>query len=548
MGFGLGIPGFRISTRGVRIGPRIANVKVGRGGPRLTVGPKLGRISVGKHGATISTGLGPLRISNRGAGIRVGGVTVSNRGIGAVVSPGLIWFGGNLKVPRMGGGRTHRRFGYVAGNLGLTKSSNTFFHISPSLSASFADYQRQLSVSGVVRRNRYEIRTAAAQSLFWEMSTMVAFGRTFEKVVLPQVPAMPSNLEIFEKSREQIKSKFQYPKWKKNGTLSRWVLRAHAAKVAKSKNSFRFFILNFSPLIKTECENLKRTISSDIDLLVRGYSDLKKSLNTQRVDFETAVRLTHDKFVRLDKEVLGVVMQSLLSDNPVPATWVGCQNDCGLVLVAFGDSTSVVWSEVHSFDQHGRAKVKKRSKSDVKALHQAVLLRTLIAAAKEVMEAGSNLKKVRVIAVENLMKQPTLDRKVWGEITITQNETKNLRISQRCLDDWNRLATHWETSGGEVDDEHEVQFFSQLDQISTQLQMVDAQMFQHFAGRLKGHVSKKTKEMVPMGSLRDVLDNDGLKWLAESENFDFIEEIRSIANTDVGSSEFWVEIYKRFVV
>ena len=51
-----------------------------------------------------------------------------------------------------------------------------------------------------------------------------------------------------------------------------------------------------------------------------------------------------------------------------------------------------------------------------------------------------------------------------------------------------------------------------------------------------------------MGSLRDVLDNDGLKWLAESENFDFIEEIKSIANTDVGSSEFWVEIYKRFVV
>lgn len=268
----------------------------------------------------------------------------------------------------------------------------------------------------------------------------------------------------------------------------------------------------------------------------------------QRVDFETAVKLTHDKFVHLDKKVLGVVMQSLLSDNPVPATWVSCQNGCGLVLVAFGDSTGVTWEEDHYFDQHGRAKVKKRSKSDVKALHQAVLLRTLIAVAKEVMEAGSNLRKVRVIAVENQMIQPTLDRKVWGEITITQNETTNLRVSQRCLDDWNRIATNWESSGGEVNDEYEVQFFAQLDQISNQLQIVDAQMFKHFAGRLKGHVSKKTKEMVPMGSLRDVLDNDGLKWLAESENFDFIKEIESIANTDVGSSEFWVDIYKRFVV
>ena len=64
MGFGLRIPGVRVSTRGIRVGPKFANVKVGRGGVRASVGPRIARVSVGSRGITASTGLGPVHISN----------------------------------------------------------------------------------------------------------------------------------------------------------------------------------------------------------------------------------------------------------------------------------------------------------------------------------------------------------------------------------------------------------------------------------------------------------------------------------------------------
>ncbi len=52
-------PGIRVSTRGVRIGPRVANVRVGRGGAGVSVGPRAARVHVGTRGVGVSSGVGP---------------------------------------------------------------------------------------------------------------------------------------------------------------------------------------------------------------------------------------------------------------------------------------------------------------------------------------------------------------------------------------------------------------------------------------------------------------------------------------------------------
>jgi len=555
MGFGLRIPGVRVSTRGIRVGPKFANVKVGRGGVRASVGPRIARVSVGSRGITASTGLGPVHISNRGAGIRVGGglggVSVSTRGVGGFVGPGPFWLGGNVKLPKVNRRATRNQQVVNAsrvGRAGLSNSATVFVRSSPSISATYAGYQQGLVSAGVMRRNRFEIRSAAAQSLFWEMSTIVAFARKFQKILAPNVPVIPTSLEIQNKSRVQIQSKLTYPHWGHDGSLSSQRLSLHAKRVAKSKGTYKFWQSNRHSAVLVERELLKVAIGQDIDLLVRSQLDLTEKMRSDKRAIDLAIRSAVVKFESLDPDVVGVVMQALLSDNPTPATWIGLENQSGLVLMAFGDSDAVVWPESDDISDAGHATVSKRSVTETRAMHQAVLLRALLATAKEILCATPKLKRVRVIAVENNGLSVSLDRDVWGEITVEQGEVHALEVEQSWTGDWTRVSEEWEMADGLIDDNEENYFFTSLNEISLKLHILNEKTFERFGSKLKGHVSKKSKAMVPMGKLRDLISSDGVDWKKCLDNSDYVKDIKLLSTTDVNSVDFWIDVYDNFVV
>jgi hypothetical protein len=79
MGFGIRVPGVRISTRGVRVGPRMANVRVSyRGRVSASAGPRIARVSISGSGIRAGSGIGPI-----GASIGRGGLRF-NAGVGPV--------------------------------------------------------------------------------------------------------------------------------------------------------------------------------------------------------------------------------------------------------------------------------------------------------------------------------------------------------------------------------------------------------------------------------------------------------------------------------
>lgn len=548
MGFGIRIPGVRISTRGIRVGAGFANIRVGRGGVGASIGPRIARVKVGSRGIGVSGGLGPLHISNRGAGIRVGGVSVSNRGIGASISPGPFWLGGNLSGRRSRPSGLKRNRKNAAGQQqGLTKSSTTFLRVSPSLSSSYAEYQDGLRNAGVARRNRFELRSAAAQSIFWELSTIVSFARNYEVVATPQLPALPSDREVQAESHKQILTSLQFKGWRKDGSIQPADLTRLAKQSAKSKGHYKLLGKSNALAIQNERQVLKLTIERDLDVIAADYIRLRSAIRAKKSDLEDAIQRVFTKFNQLESLILGVVMQSLLADNPVPATWAGCQNGCGLVLVAFGDSQQVVWPEVYEVSNNGQVKVRNRLKKNTRELHQTILLRTLLAAGKEVLSATRNLPRVRVIAIENTHAARTLERNVWGEITLTQQDLGKLNGDQSWVPQWNQISTNWERSDGRIPDELENSFFNTLLNLSVKLDGINSQIFGHVAGNLKGHVSKSTKEMVPMGHLQDVLPRDGLNWLAEVDRSDFIDCLKLLSTTDVNDPDFWLDVNENFL-
>jgi hypothetical protein len=79
------------------------------------------------------------------------------------------------------------------------------------------------------------------------------------------------------------------------------------------------------------------------------------------------------------------------------------------------------------------------------------------------------------------------------------------------------------------------------------LEGLNSQLFGHVAGNLKGHVSKSTKEMVPMGRLQDILPNDGQNWLAEINKTDFVDCLKLLSSTDVNEPDFWFDLHENFI-
>jgi hypothetical protein len=178
--FGIRVPGVRISTRGVRVGPRFANVGVStRGRVSGSVGPRIARVSASSSGVRVGTGVGRVRLSAGSSGVRIGagvGPVFGSVGrSGVIVGAGLgpIW-----AAKRVGGSSRNN-----STSSGQASSRNRM-----DLSKEYQSYKTELVKSGSSRRNRDELRIAAVNALLAPVDYLAApfeiFGKP--KPIFPQ--------------------------------------------------------------------------------------------------------------------------------------------------------------------------------------------------------------------------------------------------------------------------------------------------------------------------------------------------------------------------
>lgn len=157
MGFGIRVPGIRISTRGVRVGPRFANVGVSyRGKVTGSVGPRVARVHVSGRGVRVGTGLGPLSASVGRGGVRVGaGIgpifgSVGRGGVRVGVGVGPLW-------ATTGGRRSKNRH---------SSGGATAPRIRANMRTQYEKYRDDVSQGGSSRRSRDEMRIAGINAAF----------------------------------------------------------------------------------------------------------------------------------------------------------------------------------------------------------------------------------------------------------------------------------------------------------------------------------------------------------------------------------------------
>lgn len=501
MRLGFGIPGLRISTSGIRVGPRFANVGVGRGGVRASVGPRIARVSVGTRGVAVGSGIGPLHISSRGVGLSVGsslgGIGINNRGINGFVGPGPFWLGGAIgsSGPSRGSADRHDTNGELRPKTALVKSRSVFLADMPDLGAQYKSYRDELTAAGVKRRNRFEVRIAAAQALFWASAGMVSVQRPYRAVEPPQLPDLPGTRHIRREARSRL----------------------------RQRGELTFFMKGKKLLVDDESVVV-------LEELQKKRQQVLKDLNGVMTKFRNS-----------DPKTANVVYNTILADNMFPARWLGAVDGTGVVMVAFGSMSEMVWPEEHGLTKSGNLAVNKVVKRDMVDLHKSLLLRCLLGTGKEVLSANPKLKSVRVMAVDAKGSKLLKDRAVWAELIVKQADLKYLDAPMSHIQRIVNLEQQWLSADGEVPDEAEWSFFTSLLESYRDLLVTDLDIRRRFGDRMKGHMKKTTGEAVPMGSVSDVLSSEPavLKLVSSSSQI-FVGDFRG--EVSVNDLQFWFDL------
>lgn len=486
MGFGFGVPGFRISTRGVRVGPRIANVRVGRGGAGVSVGPRIARVSVGTGGVRVGSGVGPLYVSNRGAGVSVGGglggIGVSTRGLSGFVGPGPFWFGGGLRWPSLRGlsGASGRAGGGVRPGRGLhgggasgvrytmplrhsvMTAGRIFSSNLPNLAAQHASLKVQLAAAGVKRRNKYEIRQAAAEALLWGCASAVSVLRAYHPVQPPEVPPLPTAIEIRREARRRL----------------------------RERKTLRVFMKGRNALINAE-----------IDEIAREVDEARRLLSAQ-------VQRAHQRFLAMHPEVLSEVLDNLLADNQFPARWVGNIGGAGLAVVAFGGVDEMVWPEEMRVSKSGGVTVGKVGKEDLQRLHKSLLARAVVSTGIECLAAHPLLSSVRVVAVDGSSSDPLPMREVWGDCVVSRRDTARLASREDLIAEIIQIEQRFAGGGLVIEDEQEYQFFNHLISIRGRLDSASSAVTSVFGKSIMVNPAPKGGSIRTRGSLITVIADD----------------------------------------
>lgn len=197
MAFGIRVPGFRVSTSGVRVGPRMANVSVGRGGARASVGPRGARVRVSGRGVSASTGVGGVRASTRGgvsAGVAVGPVFGSVGRRGAVLGLGVGPIFSAVQTSKARSRGTTGGVSQLAGSESALKSPR----IRATAVQEYGDYRKSLDRAGVARRTRAEMRVAGVHAALLRIPTFIASTQSFVSFR----PMFPGHYELMQRNKE----------------------------------------------------------------------------------------------------------------------------------------------------------------------------------------------------------------------------------------------------------------------------------------------------------------------------------------------------------
>jgi hypothetical protein len=493
MAFGIRLPGIGISTRGVRVGPRIANVGVGRGGVRASVGPRIANVGVGRGGIRVGSGLGPLYVSNRGAGISVGGVRVSNRGVGASVGAGPFWLGGNARWPSLKSvGRVYRGGGIFGGGVTnwtgrvlqhggsggalpvgvkpgtavrtpqpLAPTSRIFSATNPHVGNQYLSYRNQLMASGAKRRNKYEVRAAAAQALFWSGASLAAVMRSYGSFVSPQIPELPSVGEMRRAARSRLRARRAIPIY-----------------------------------------SLGRNTVVDAELV-----QVRAEIESRRLVIHRSLHRALRKVLACTEPQVGIAVDTLLADNLFPARWIGQSQGHGVVVVAFGPVEEMVWPEEIKINANGQVGVHNLTKENMGRMHRRLLARAFLATAKEVLNAHSHLQAITVVAVGADAMASLLDCTVWGFCTVQRSDLSRLVSSDAAIEQLIALEKNF-GSVEAIDDDSVYPFFSQLMSVWETLDNQVQNLSAHFMSGVYANPAKKGLHLEPVGTLDVVFKNE----------------------------------------
>jgi hypothetical protein len=271
MGFGIRVPGIRISTRGIRVGPRFANVGVSRRGISASAGPRIAKVRVSNRGVGFNTGLGPVRVGTGGArvGGRVGPVraSVGSRGLVLGISAGPIYAG--TKV-----GATSSRSSGQSGLRSVTSNpaSSNGRRQRVNFESQYENYKKSLSESGATRRTRNELMVAGVHALMIDLSPYFVVAQEFstpkpQLSILGQLPnwAWAKSWQVLEGQQKVLHRPEGIPLQFSKTT---------AGEMAVSELSKEGIIRPVHPAIK---KGYKNECVPSMDLVIASIYEIEKS-------------------------------------------------------------------------------------------------------------------------------------------------------------------------------------------------------------------------------------------------------------------------------
>lgn len=500
MAFGFKIaPGIRVSTSGVRVGPRGANVRVGRGGARVSVGPRAARVHVGTRGVGVSSGLGPVSVSSWGARIGVGVgpayVGVGTRTTRKQVGVGSVWFTtrGRSRRSNSGGSRSGPS---DAGSSGSgQRHAVAQERIAAAGQAEYAAYMGAMRSAGVQRRNRYEIWAAGLNAYLNDMATLVAWASPFQPVSRPKVPPVPPLDVQREVAKQRLKEEGLY-QWYRPGSAT---------------------------LVD---EQAKASIAE---------------LKSSRAQAEEELTEAYGLFESVDPYMTLLVIQAVYSDNLLPAAPVDIDGSDLLVFMTFGDADRLIWPERFELLDSGLPGVSKMSDTEKNIRHLRVLLRCMTATAKEALATQPALSSVRIVALDEHSNEPLHLRPVYGDATFTRDILKLLSPRGGWETPWNNLVNTWLQTGGSYDEGLEQLFITFVTNYNDDLLEAETRLYSEALGQIAFSQEGRKDELKAFGKLGDFFPSEVLETLEVSEIAEDGAYLEAQSPADVSDYEFWLD-------
>lgn len=462
MGFGIRVPGVRISTRGVRVGPRMANVRVSYSGRvSASAGPRIARVSVSGSGVRVGAGVGPLGASVGRGGLRVGAGagplfgSVGRGGVRGGIGVGPLW------VSSGGRARSHSAPRHKGGRI--------------RMSDSYEAYREDLASSGGTRRNRDELRIAGINAAFHEALPVLAPLQTFEapyismpnqtdmnrwaynwakQVLVSQgrfkpssivVPLPPSKDELRKESleelsrhgthrplhpltqygfsNEQMPSRSDVKTWAKKHVKTQKSLASRLFKSGQTKAEYEKLLEESLTKFeqqhaewRKEVASFELTVTARLEQLRESHKENRINLQ-QRKDAEesdvlatAAIRRKEQRAVKKvleetfkmyqqgDPTITTIVLQAAFSDNEGSAAPVGIDQNDLLVVMTAPPLSDVIWPEIFNPGQYISAK--KKNKGDRESDYEIFLICHTLATAKEAFVVASKIQRIKILVLD----------------------------------------------------------------------------------------------------------------------------------------------------